>query len=168
MVPFYGQGMNAGMEDTRILFSTLDKHAKIHENDADRESPDPLSPMTPLQRSRALAEYSAVREPDAHAINDLALQNYVEMRSSVLSKRYRLRKFLEEFISVNFPSFGWHTKYARVSFSNEGYATIIRQSEHQGRVLMEGLLALLASPIFITAGIYLYRCRKSVLSTLFG
>ncbi|KAM0349202.1 hypothetical protein ACHAO7_002489 [Fusarium culmorum] len=97
MVPFYGQGMNAGMEDVRILFSILDKHSHIDEsNDPSSESSSASGPA--FQRALALAEYSAVRPPDAHAINDLALQNYVEMRSSVLSKRYRLRKYLEEWM----------------------------------------------------------------------
>ncbi|PNY24899.1 Kynurenine 3-monooxygenase [Tolypocladium capitatum] len=166
MVPFYGQGMNAGMEDVRILFSILDKHAEVCENDPNGGLGS--STMSPLQRSQALAEYSAVREPDAHAINALALQNYVEMRSSVLSKRYRLRKFLEEFMSVNFPNFGWHTKYSRVSFSNEGYAAVVRKSDHQGTVLMRSFVGLLASPFALTVIILTYRHRRSILSSILG
>ncbi|KOS23423.1 Kynurenine 3-monooxygenase [Escovopsis weberi] len=127
MVPFYGQGMNAGLEDVRILFGIFDKHATMGEsNDPDYPTGDKELAAS-LQRARALAEYSAVRAPDAHAINDLALKNYEEMRASVLSKRYRLRKFLEEFMSVHFPSFGWQTKYSRVSFSNERYSEIVRR-----------------------------------------
>jgi kynurenine 3-monooxygenase len=154
MVPFYGQGMNAGMEDVRILFSILDKHATM--NEMNRPGDDTRSTDLVSQRAQALAEYSSVRAPDAHAINDLALQNYIEMRASVLSTRYRLRKFLEEFMSVNFPSIGWQTKYARVSFSNEGYSDIVQKSEVQGRILVRGFFTLLASP-FIIAGIFLGR-----------
>ncbi|XP_044715445.1 FAD binding domain-containing protein [Hirsutella rhossiliensis] len=147
MVPFYGQGMNAGMEDVRILFSVLDKHVDV---------------------AKALAEYSAVREPDAHAINELALQNYVEMRSSVLSKRYRLRKFLEEYMSTNLPSLGWHTKYSRVSFSNEPYADIVRQSDHQGRVLLWSFVGLLASPFAVTGLALACRHRRTLMSGLYS
>jgi kynurenine 3-monooxygenase len=163
MVPFYGQGMNAGMEDVRILFSILDKHANLNEsNDPTSSADDTLTSVT--QRFNALAEYSAVRAPDAHTINDLALENYVEMRASVLSYRYRLRKFLEEFMSVNFPSLGWTTKYARVSFSNEPYAEVVRRSDHQGKVLVRSFLALAASPV-VMGGIALgYKYRR----TLFG
>ncbi|UNI23691.1 Kynurenine 3-monooxygenase [Purpureocillium takamizusanense] len=164
MVPFYGQGMNAGMEDVRILFSILDKHAEVYGNDPDEEPATRATSMSALQRSLALAEYSTVRAPDAHAINSLALQNYVEMRSSVLSKRYRLRKFFEECLSVYFPDFGWQTKYARVSFSNEGYAAIVQQSEHQGQILMEGFLALLASPVVIISAYYLHKYRRFIFS----
>ncbi|KAL7623595.1 kynurenine 3-monooxygenase, mitochondrial precursor [Parahypoxylon ruwenzoriense] len=109
MVPFYGQGMNAGLEDVRILFSILDNHAAAENNDPDK----PGSTDAAFQRGLALTDYSALRVVDAHAINDLALQNYVEMRASVLSPTYRLRKFLEEFLSVHVPRLGWQTKYSR-------------------------------------------------------
>ncbi|ROW14168.1 hypothetical protein VPNG_04293 [Cytospora leucostoma] len=112
MVPFYGQGMNTGLEDVRTLFTFLDKHA-----DGDR--------------AKALEEYTAYRVPDAHTINDLALQNYVEMRAGVLSPAYRLRKFLEEGLSKYLPALGWQTKYSRVSFSNERYSEVIARSEYQ-------------------------------------
>jgi kynurenine 3-monooxygenase len=163
MVPFYGQGMNTGMEDVRILFSILDKHTAMEESNS------PLSDtgrpiLSPTQRHRALAEYSAQRAPDAHAINDLALQNYVEMRASVLSVRYRLRKFVEEFMSIHFPSFGWQTKYARVSFSNEGYYDIVKKSEHQGNVLLRSILGIMASPVLVMGIILGYKYRNFLLN----
>ncbi|KAF4635391.1 hypothetical protein G7Y89_g2707 [Cudoniella acicularis] len=64
-------------------------------------------------REKALIEYSSYRKEDAHVINDLALQNYVEMRASVVSPMYALRKWLEETLSVYVPSLGWQTKYSR-------------------------------------------------------
>ncbi|KAH6609012.1 hypothetical protein Trco_002358 [Trichoderma cornu-damae] len=168
MVPFYGQGMNAGMEDVRILFSILDKHANLDEsNNPDGELVSSAETRD-FQQSLALAEYSAVRAEDAHAINNLALQNYVEMRSSVLSKRYRLRKFLEEFVSVHFPSLGWQTKYSRVSFGNEGYAEVVRKSDRQGQRLVQGFIALVSSPIVLTALVLAYRRRGPLASFVRG
>ena len=161
MVPFYGQGMNAGMEDVRILFSILDKHAQMDENN-DPTSEYVTSTTPDFQRSSALAEYSATRPNDAHAINDLALQNYVEMRSSVLSKRYRLRKYLEEFMSVHFPRFGWQTKYSRVSFSNEGYRAVIDKSDAQGRALLRGFFGLLASPFVVGVVYFGYKYKRTI------
>lgn len=168
MVPFYGQGMNAGMEDVRILFSILDKHAHLDESNNPDDDPASLGEAASFHRHLALAEYSAVRAPDTHAINELALQNYVEMRSSVLSKRYRLRKFLEEFMSVHFPSFGWQTKYARISFSNEGYLDVVRKSDHQGKVLVQTFLALLGSPIAVSGVVWAYRSRRTIFSLVSG
>lgn len=146
MVPFYGQGMNAGLEDVRILFSVLDKHARTETN-ATGESPTPPGEARALQRRFALAEYTAIRTPDAHAINELALHNYIEMRSSVLSPMYRARKFLEEKISLYFPTLGWQTKYSRVSFSNERYSEVIAKSERQGKALVRGVVGFVTLPL---------------------
>ncbi|KAI0810171.1 FAD/NAD(P)-binding domain-containing protein [Xylaria sp. FL0064] len=145
MVPFYGQGMNAGLEDVRILFSIIDKHATTESNDPNH----PEVSDAAFKRATALNEYSTLRVADAHAINDLALQNYVEMRASVLSPAYRLRKFLEEFLSVHVPSLGWHTQYSRVSFGNERYSEVVAKSQHQRKVLTRALLGLLVSPLLI-------------------
>ncbi|KAK1752950.1 hypothetical protein QBC47DRAFT_404311 [Echria macrotheca] len=155
MVPFYGQGMNAGLEDVRILFSVLDKHARIA-IEAGSQS------ILVSQRELALAEYTAVRTPDAHAINELALQNYTEMRASVLSPVYRMRKSLEEWLSVYVPRLGWQTKYSRVSFGNERYSEVVAKSEHQGKVLVRALVGAVGLPL-LTGGLVLYfRYRRAV------
>ncbi|KAI9807867.1 MAG: kynurenine 3-monooxygenase, mitochondrial precursor [Sarcosagium campestre] len=101
MVPFYGQGMNAGLEDVRVLFEILGSHAA-----------SPTSPPDALLR--ALEDYTLHRAPDAHAINDLALQNYTEMRASVKSPVYLARKWIEEMASLWLPGLGWRTQYSRV------------------------------------------------------
>lgn len=142
MVPFYGQGMNAGLEDVRTLFTILDRFA-------------------PADRARALDEYTAYRVPDAHSINDLALQNYVEMRASVLSPTYRLRKFLEESLSKYVPSLGWQTKYSRVSFSNERYSEVIAKSEYQGKMLMRTFYTTIGLPLLVGAATLWFRHRRA-------
>lgn len=69
IVPFYGQGLNCGLEDVRVL--------DILFRD---EGVDPLARSTrfddvdgPL--ARALARYTASRREDLLAISDLAMQN---------------------------------------------------------------------------------------------
>ncbi len=155
MVPFYGQGMNAGLEDVRVLFSIMDKHTAMETNrpggEGDDDDPSAAKSAATHQRALALVEYTALRVPDAFAINDLALHNYIEMRSSVLSPTYRLRKSLEEWLSVHVPWLGWQTKYSRVSFSNERYSEVVRKSEFQGRVLLGGLVGAVGLPALTTA-----------------
>ena len=56
IVPFYGQGMNCGFEDCRILNELIDKH------DSDWKA--------------ILHEYQIQRKPDADAIADLAVENF--------------------------------------------------------------------------------------------
>lgn len=59
MVPFYGQGMNAGFEDCSLLSEIIDRnHTHFH---------------------AALKEFSDSRCEDAEAICDLAMYNYVEV-----------------------------------------------------------------------------------------
>ena len=158
MVPFYGQGMNAGLEDVRVLFSFLDAY--------DTSSSNPYTRAD--QRAKALAAYSETRTTDAHAINDLSLQNYTEMRASVMAPTYRARKWLEEKLSVYVPSLGWQTKYARVSFGNERYSEVIRRSEEQGKKLVIALAIVLASPVVIGALVAWRRWRGSRTSGLFN
>lgn len=134
MVPFYGQGMNAGLEDVRVLFDILDKHKVYHCNTSD-------SAAKATAREEALDDYTAQRAPDAAAINDLALRNYEEMRSSVQSPLYKMRKRMEETVSVYLPSLGWQTQYTRVSFENQRYSEVEKAIQKQGRILMGVLTA---------------------------
>lgn len=115
MVPFYGQGMNAGLEDVRVLFEILDKY--------------------PDDRAKALNEYTHQRTPDAQTINDLALRNYYEMASDVKKPLYLLRKKIEEALDLYLPSAGWATQYSRVSFSNMRYSEVHEASQRQARIL---------------------------------
>lgn len=154
MVPFYGQGMNAGLEDVRVLYSVLDKEKRNF----------PLL-STEACRSLALSVYSEIRKADAHAINDLALQNYTEMRASVVSPVYKFRKWLEETLSVYVPRLGWQTKYSRVSFSNERYSEIVRKSERQGKLILVGLVGVLTSPFVMGGLLAYYRWRRAYAPT---
>ncbi|KAL8727859.1 MAG: hypothetical protein Q9181_005551, partial [Wetmoreana brouardii] len=128
MVPFYGQGMNAGLEDVRVLFDFLDSH-NVYD-----DSPR-LATTRRERRGGALNAYTAQRAPDAAAINDLALRNYEEMRLGVKSPLYRLRKWLEETVNVYLPSLGWRTQYTRVSFENQRYSEVERAVARQGRII---------------------------------
>ncbi|GAB7338304.1 hypothetical protein MBLNU457_4619t2 [Dothideomycetes sp. NU457] len=126
MVPFYGQGMNAGLEDVRVLFNFLDSQ-----------------PATPTGRAAALDAYTTQRAPDAHAINDLALRNYQEMRADVVSPLYRLRKTVEEALSTYLPSAGFATQYSRVSFGDMRYSDVEKMAQKQGRILQGVAVAVL-------------------------
>jgi kynurenine 3-monooxygenase len=73
------------------------------------------------------------------------------MRASVTAPTYRVRKWLEEKLSVYVPSLGWQTKYSRVSFGNERYSEVIKRSDRQGRQLVIALMGVMASPVVIGA-----------------
>ena len=150
MVPFYGQGMNAGLEDVRVLFDLLDRHGVY-----DPANSDP--PARQQARCSALAEYTTQRTPDAAAINDLALRNYEEMRAGVTSPLYKLRKAAEEKISVYLPFLGFATQYSRISFGNQRYSEVERAVKWQADVLVglgqgTALIVLVGSLIWLLKG----------------
>jgi len=130
MVPFYGQGMNAGLEDVRVLFKHLDSQ-----------------PTTKEGRAKALQTYNAERIPDAHAINDFSLGNFWDMRQGVKSSVTLWRKSIEEFLSDKLPSTGFATQYSRVSFSNQRYSEVAKVVERQKKILLEGMLGGALLPI---------------------
>jgi kynurenine 3-monooxygenase len=150
MVPFYGQGMNAGLEDVRVLFDFLDKY--------------------PNDQAKALREYSKQREPDAQTINDLALGNYREMASDVKKPLYLLRKWIEEQLYLYIPSAGWATQYSRVTFSNMRYSEVQAAASRQAKVLnsVVGLtaLTLLGTTLLLTRGGGLQQAKKGFLRSI--
>jgi kynurenine 3-monooxygenase len=150
MVPFYGQGMNAGLEDVRVLFEFLDKYPNDH--------------------AKALSEYSKQREPDAQTINDLALGNYREMASDVKKPLYLLRKWIEEQLYLYVPSAGWATQYSRVTFSNMRYSEVQVAASRQAKVLngVVGLtaLTLVGSAFWLTRGGAVQQAKKGVLRSI--
>lgn len=128
MVPFYGQGMNCGFEDVSVLSSILDKHTI------------PGTKPTPEQLTAALSEYTATRHPAAHAMCDLALWNYEEMRASVTHASYKLRKVVEGALHWLMPS-RIIPLYTMVSFSRIPYDEVVRRWRRQTRWLVRGCWA---------------------------
>lgn len=96
IVPFFGQGMNCGFEDCSVLNSLIDKH---NEN-----------------WKLILPEYQTLRKPDADAIAELALNNFVEMRDKVADPKFLLQKKIEAAFSKKYPD-KWIPAYAQVTFS---------------------------------------------------
>ncbi|KAJ5225225.1 hypothetical protein N7468_006450 [Penicillium chermesinum] len=135
VLPFYGQGLNAGLEDVRVLFEKMDQHG-VYDSDSSVYTRS-------VRRQVAFQAYTNQRCEDAHAINDLSKQNYLEMRWGVKSPLYKVRKAVEETIDQRLPFLGWKTQYARVSFSNQRYSDVVRAVQHQSEMLGYGLTSSL-------------------------
>jgi kynurenine 3-monooxygenase len=119
IVPFFGQGMNAGFEDCRILNSLLDLHRDNWEN--------------------VLPEFQQLRKPDADAIAQLALDNFVEMRDLVNDANFILRKKIEAKLSQLFPE-KWIPLYSMVTFQeNIRYSIAYETGQKQKRIMDEVL-----------------------------
>ncbi|HMV10111.1 MAG TPA: NAD(P)/FAD-dependent oxidoreductase [Cyclobacteriaceae bacterium] len=117
IVPFYGQGMNAGFEDCRILNDLLSQH-----ND---------------NWTTVLPEFQQLRKPDADAIAQLALDNFIEMRDLVADADFLLRKKIEGKLYELFPD-KWIPLYPMVTFmDNMRYSDALRTGQKQKRIMDE-------------------------------
>lgn len=119
IVPFYGQGMNCGFEDCRILMECLD-HAN---NDW----------------ALALQTYQTLRKPAGDAILDLALDNFIEMRDKVADPRFLWRKKIEAWLFAEYPS-KFIPLYTMVTFSSDIPYNEAKRIGAEQDVLMESLM----------------------------
>ena len=97
VVPFHGQGMNCALEDCVELHKLLANG--LNWRDAAQE----------LQRRR---------KPNADAIADMALENYVEMRDTVRHPKFQLQKELSLELERRFPD-RFIPRYSMVMFHHE-------------------------------------------------
>ena len=114
VVPFYGQGMNAAFEDCVVLDECLNKF--------------------PDNRTSAFAEYFRRRKPNADALADLAVENFVEMRDKTASRAFRAKKKLDHALEAALPNV-YRPLYSMVTFSRIPYA----QAAHRAR-LQDGIV----------------------------
>ncbi len=108
IVPFYGQGMNAAFEDCRILADLL--------------------AANPRDQGAALDAFQARRKPDADAIADMAVENFVEMRDKTGQPAFRYKKRVEQVVHAAFGAGGRAVpQYNLVSFSTVPYGEARRR-----------------------------------------
>ncbi|MBO9632100.1 MAG: FAD-dependent monooxygenase [Chitinophagaceae bacterium] len=96
IVPFFGQGMNAGFEDCSVLDDLMGHHGDHWD--------------------AILEEFQLLRKPDADAIADLAVNNFTEMRDRVADPKFLLQKKIEAKLNEKFPD-KWIPAYSLVTFS---------------------------------------------------
>ncbi|XP_010862162.1 kynurenine 3-monooxygenase [Esox lucius] len=123
VVPFYGQGMNAGFEDCLVFDEIMDQ---LNEN-----------------FSAVLPEYTKIRVPDDHAIADLAMYNYIEMRAHVNSKRFLFQKYVVSFLNMIMPR-TIIPLYTMVTFTRTRYHEAVKHWHWQDKVITQGLFFLAA------------------------
>ncbi len=119
IVPFYGQGMNAGMEDVRILNELLDQWKD--------------------NWPKVLPEYQKARKLNVDAIAELSMRNFIEMRDLVADENFVLRKKIEAAIHKKYKDY--LPLYSMVTFSDLPYSEALAKGKEHDR-LMEEILAL--------------------------
>ena len=114
IVPFYGQGMNAGFEDIAVLDSIIE------------EKGDDWKAI--------FQAYQSGRKPNADAIAELSYQNFIEMSSKTADPKFLLRKKIENRFSQKHPDL-WIPLYSRVTFSDKPYAEALAIGEKQRKIM---------------------------------
>lgn len=112
IVPFYGQGMNAGFEDCTILAAMHD------ELDGDW--------------ARIIPQFARQRKADGDAIAELAQRNFIEMRDLVADPKFLLRKKIAAHLHERHPDF--LPVYSMVTFSNTPYHVALREDDAQNEL----------------------------------
>lgn len=114
VIPFYGQGMNAGFEDCVVLDRCM------------AEDPDRLD--------RAFRRYQSLRRPHTDVLARLSIENFTEMRERTrgfaVAARKRLIQRLHEIAPERIVPL-----YTLVAHSNVPYADCVAQAARQDRVL---------------------------------
>ena len=113
MVPFYGQGMNAGFEDCMVFDGLLAKYNK--------------------DLYKASAEYSLIRPKEGECMSNLSMYNYVELRSHMNDPKFLLKRKIEFFMDRHFPNL-LLPLYPSISFSPMPYTEIMERVQRQDKV----------------------------------
>lgn len=116
IVPFHGQGMNCAFEDCVVLDRLLDKH------DEDWGKANP--------------EFTETRKPDADAIAEMAIENYMTMRSTVIDPKYGLRKAIGFELERRLPDL-FVPRYSMVMFHDMPYSQALEKGRMQKAILDE-------------------------------
>ena len=129
MVPFHGQGMNCAFEDCVVLARKLEEHVDgehAHGEHADDEH---------AGLARAFAAFQAERKPNALAIQQMALENYLEMRDRVDDPDFLLQRELELALQDRHPG-RFVPHYTMVTFMLIPYSVALARSDIQREILV--------------------------------
>ncbi|MEM8764868.1 MAG: NAD(P)/FAD-dependent oxidoreductase [Bacteroidota bacterium] len=118
VVPFYGQGMNAGFEDIYELDRLIQKHGDDWE--------------------ATFKAYQETRKPNADAIAKLSYRNFMEMSSKTADPNFLLQKKIEKHFAEKHPD-KWTPVYRRVTFSERPYAEALAIGDKQEAIMQEVL-----------------------------
>ena len=114
IVPFYGQGMNCCFEDCFVFDELLQSHDG--------------------NWSELMRKYENSRKPNADAIAELALRNFIEMRDKVSDPTFLIQKKIEARFTELHPG-KWMPLYSMVTFSHTPYSEALKIGDRQEAIM---------------------------------
>jgi len=121
VVPFHGQGMNCGFEDCDLVNQLLPHANELSDN---------------FNWQEFFQSIEQKRKTNSDAIADMAIENYIEMRSSVAQADYLLKKQCAFKIQQWFPK-RFSPRYAMVMFEHRPYREAFNLGEKHKSMLNE-------------------------------
>ncbi len=116
IVPFFGQGMNLGFEDCTCLMRALENSGG--------------------DWAKALEHYDREQRPNANAIADMALENFIEMGDKAGRADFQLRKKIESAIESKYPDI-YRSRYGMITYTLIPYALAQEAGRIQDTILDE-------------------------------
>ena len=120
VVPFFGQGMNASFQDCSALAQLMDQI----ENDW----------------PAIFNAFSSTQVKNGHAIADMAIENYLEMRDHVNDTEYKKKRNVELKLERMFPG-RFIPRYSMVSFHQIPYSEVYQRGRKQFKIIDDVLKA---------------------------
>ena len=120
VVPFFGQGMNASFQDCSALAQLMDQ----------------IEDDWPA----IFNAFSSTQVENGHAIADMAIENYLEMRDHVNDTEYKKRRNVELKLERMFPG-RFIPRYSMVSFHQIPYSEVYQRGRKQFKIIDDVLKA---------------------------
>jgi kynurenine 3-monooxygenase len=114
IVPYYGQGANAGFEDCFVIDQCIEQYGD--------------------NWAMVFEEFERLRKPNTDAIADLAVQNFTELRDRVADPRFLLRKKMERKLAQRYAD-KYTSLYSMIAFTCMPYAEALRIDMEQRSLL---------------------------------
>ena len=116
IVPFFGQGMNASFQDCTVLNDLISLHKK--------------------KLGKVFKDFGRNHVINGHAIANMALENYIEMRDLVNDENYKNYRKMELFLEKKFPG-RFIPRYSMVSFNEISYSEVYKRGEIQSKIIKD-------------------------------
>ena len=139
IVPFYGQGMNASLEDVRVFDELMDNFGDDWE--------------------AVFKVFEEERVHNTNAIADLAIDNFYEMRDQVDDEAFMRKRKIEMELEEKFPEY--YSKYSLVTFNPE---LTYSEAKSRGRKQDELLLSLCKDDNYLDIPLETYLTKLKNLS----
>ena len=115
IVPFFGQGLNSGLEDCSVLYRLWHQYQNWEQ---------------------VFKEFEQIQRPNSNAMAAMAIANYWEMANQVGNQKFLLRKKIEHKIEAAFPQL-YRSRYGMVAYTLIPYHLVEQAGKIQAEILDE-------------------------------